>query len=413
MEGWTRLRKDLNRIQINGELGVRGNHPEVTFGGELVRELVTSNEYFIVTHEIAGKIVDIASASLMPYVRELVVDKERVFTPKRVITRGKELTVRFTDHLSLKISLCDLPSSKQKTQIKTKWNLNRPGGWKKYEKATHEIAGKIVDIVDNVGDIEEVIDKVGKLQEKSKFMAFNKTKIRQRKPITKDYDAIKAKDLLARQSEQIKRDILEIKSNAKGRAAQVFKMKTRLGGSNKAAQDAHAIKDPRTGELLVTTQEIKSATLEYNCHVLKNNVADEGFEELVKLKEDLHDKRMENKLGKGYFTVQNQDFNEVVKKFKEKGKQSYDFLVKAGEGFKHAVYRLCRRIIENEEFPACFEITTLQQIYKGKGSKSYLSNSRFIHLKDWLPRTCDALVVGGMKDKILENSSKFQIGGQA
>ena len=267
--------------------------------------------------------------------------------------------------------------------------------------------------MDNVGDIEEVIDKVGKLQEKSKFMAFNKTKIRQRKPITKDYDAIKAKDLLARQSEQIKRDILEIKSNAKGRAAQVFKMKTRLGGSNKAAQDAHAIKDPRTGELLVTTQEIKSATLEYNCHVLKNNVADEGFEELVKLKEDLHDKRMENKLGKGSFTVQNQDFNKVVKKFKEKGKQSYDFLVKAGEGFKYAVYRLCRRIIENEEFPACFEITTLQQIYKGKGSKSYLSNSRFIHLKDWLPRTCDALVVGGMKDKILENSSKFQIGGQA
>jgi hypothetical protein len=63
----------------------------------------------------------------MPYVRRLVVDKERVFTPKRVITRGKELTVRFTDH-SLKISLCDIPSSKQKTEIKTKWNLNRPGG---------------------------------------------------------------------------------------------------------------------------------------------------------------------------------------------------------------------------------------------------------------------------------------------
>ena len=72
--------------------------------------------------------------------------------------------MRFTDHLSLKISLCDLPSSKQITEIKTKWNLSRPGGWEKYEEATNEIAGKIVDIVDNVGDIEEVIDKVGKLQ---------------------------------------------------------------------------------------------------------------------------------------------------------------------------------------------------------------------------------------------------------
>ena len=95
-----------------------------------------------------------------------------------------------------------------------------------------------------------------------------------------------------------------------------------------------------------------------------------------------------------------------------KRKQSYDFIVKAGQGFKNAVYRLCKRIIENEEIPACFELTILQQIYKGKGSKTDLSNSRFIHLKDWLPRTCDALFVGGMKTKILSSSNKFQIGGQ-
>ena len=31
-----------------------------------------------------------------------------------------------------------------------------------------------------------------------------------------------------------------------------------------------------------------------------------------------------------------------------------------------------------------------------------LSNNRFIHLKKWLPRTCDALVLGGMKETILE-----------
>ena len=186
--------------------------------------------------------------------------------------------------MSLRISLCDLPSVNRTEEIKTKWNLGRPGGWVKYEEATNNIAGKIIDIVDNEGDIEEVIIKVEKLQEKSKFIAFNKTKIRQRKLAMKECETIKAKELLARQSEQIERDILEIKSNTKGRAAKVFKMKTRLDGSNKAAQDAHAIKDPRTGELLVTTQEIKRATLEYNCQFLKNNVAEEGFEELVKLK---------------------------------------------------------------------------------------------------------------------------------
>ena len=189
-------------------------------------------------------------------------------------------------------------------------------------------------------------------------------------------------------------------------------MKSRIGGSKIGSQDAHAIKDPVSGHLLVATAQIKQATLDYNCEVLKNNHAEEGFEELIKLKEELHDKRMHDKIGRGNFKVLKEDFDKVVGKFKEKGKKSYDFLVKSGHGFKQAVFKLCKRMIEEEEFPASFELTILQQIYKGKGSKTDLSNSRFIHLKEWLPRTCDALVVGGMKNQILESSSKFQIGGQ-
>ena len=69
-------------------------------------------------------------------------------------------------------------------------------------------------------------------------------------------------------------------------------------------------------------------------------------------------------------------------------------------------------MIEQEKFPVNFEKTILQQIYKGKGSKIELENSRFIHDKDWLPKTCDALIVNKMKPDILAASSIFQIGGQ-
>ena len=425
---------DFNKKVGNDELGVTGNHPEITFGGELVRELVASEEFILVNNsevarggpftrwdpsdETKKSCIDLvlASANLMPFIRELVIDKERTFTPMRVIPKGNSLTARYTDHLSLKISLRDLPSSNRKTEIRTKWNLKKPGGWNRYKVATDDIADKIVEIVDSEKDIEEVINKVEKLQNKAKFVAFNKTKIKREKP--KNVDALndlepsKAHEILTRQSEQIEKEILEIKSSNQGRAYKVFKMRARIGGTKKGAQEAHAIKDPISGELLVATEEIKRATLEYNCNVLKNNEAEEGFEELVKIKEDLHENRMRDKIGKGSFKVTGEDFNKVVKKFEEKRKQSYDFIVKAGQGFKNAVYRLCKRIIENEEIPACFELTILQQIYKGKGSKTDLSNSRFIHLKDWLPRTCDALVVGGMKTKILSSSTKFQIGGQ-
>jgi hypothetical protein len=92
---------------------------------------------------------------------------------------------------------------------------------------------------------------------------------------------------------------------------------------------------------------ITKATLEYNCEVLKNNEAEDGFEEVVRVKEELHEKRMQDKIGKGTFRVGKENFDKVVKKFKEKGKQSYDLLVKAGQCFKQAVFMLCKRMIEN------------------------------------------------------------------
>ena len=223
---------------------------------------------------------------------------------------------------------------------------------------------------------------------------------------------MEAKEILRRQSEKLEKEILDIKNGKQGRASKVFKMKARIGGSKKTGMEAHAVMSPNSGELLVSSEEIKKVTLEYNCDVLKNNEAEEGFKELVRIKEDLHDLRMKDKIGKGSFRVNKENFTRVVKKFKDKGKQAYDFLVKAGASFQQAVFILCKRMIETEDFPTCFDLTILQQIYKGKGSRAELSNSRFIHLKEWLPRTCDALVVGGMKERILASSTKFQIGGQ-
>ena len=170
----------------------------------------------------------------------------------------------------------------------------KPGGWDKYGEATNEIAAKICQIVEEVDDIEEVIKKVDKLLDNAKFSAFGKTKISKRKQadrqVAKDMETDKAiaQDLIARQSNQIEKEILEIKSSKQGRASKVFKMKSRIGGSKIGSQDAHAIKDPVSGHLLVATAQIKQATLDYNCEVLKNNHAEEGFEELIKLKEELH-----------------------------------------------------------------------------------------------------------------------------
>ena len=129
------------------------------------------------------------------------------------------------------------------------------------------------------------------------------------------------------------------------------------------------------------------------------------------IKRKVRDLRMETR-DEINFEIKKNVFKAVMDKLEKKKKSSYDFLTKAGDRFKDAVFTLCRRMITEEEFPKRFEDTTLVQLYKGKGRKGDLKNSSYIHLKDWLPRTCDSMMVHMMKEVILSSSSVFQIGGQ-
>ena len=71
----------------------------------------------------------------------------------------------------------------------------------------------------------------------------------------------------------------------------------------------------------------------------------------------------------------------------------------------------CVRRKREEEFPRRMQKTILHMIWKKKGRQEVLKNNRFIHMKDYLSRTCEALVVGMIKQKIFDKSSIYQIGG--
>ena len=73
-----------------------------------------------------------------------------------------------------------------------------PGVCKKFEKASDNIAEKMTDIVDNEIDMDEVINKVDILQDKAKFAAFSKTRIKTRKKLLlhKDQGSIEANKFL-------------------------------------------------------------------------------------------------------------------------------------------------------------------------------------------------------------------------
>ena len=52
-------------------------------------------------------------------------------------------------------------------------------------------------------------------------------------------------------------------------------------------------------------------------------------------------------------------------------------------------------------------------IWKKKGRQEVMKNNRFIHMKDYMARVCEAMVVGMFKEEIFDSASIYQIGGQA
>ena len=191
-------------------------------------------------------------------------------------------------------------------------------------------------------------------------------------------------------------------------ARQVF-IRELVEGPKKSGQEAQAVKNPANGEIVVNTKEIKRITLNHCLQVLKNNEPHESVRDIVSTKNEAVDEIMKSE--EGDFEVTKDSFEEVMSKLESKNKRSYDLIVKSDSSYKRAMFSLCKRIIRTEMIPRRFFLTQLVQLYNGKGSAQELSNSRFLHLKDWLPRVCESLVVNKMKEDIIEATTKYQCGG--
>ena len=164
-------------------------------------------------------------------------------------------------------------------------------------------------------------------------------------------------------------------------------MKDKIIGGKKTGQEPSAVIDPETGELLVSGKQIRKATLKYCVNNLKNNSVSEKVKVIVELKENLHKLRM-NMNTMEEFTIEIEEFEDVVKKFSSKDTKSYDFLLKAGDGYKAAIGQFCAMMINQESFPEEFRKTILHMLWKQKGPSEVIKNSRFLHLKEtYLPRT--------------------------
>ena len=340
----------------------------------------------------------------------------------RPVRKAGRLQLTHTDHYTMVASLVNLPAARVARQEKeVRWKTGDKEGWKRYMENSKQASEHIKRVVENKdNNIEEVIKKVEVIETKLKFKSFGKysqQSIGKRNAKEKEYqkdlsEEEKAKQLLAKQIERVEENVKDIEKTGPNKVGRIYEVSKQIKAMEKGAGQANAIKDPCNAKLIVDQEQIKNVTLKYCKQVLSKNEPDAEFKVLAKIKHELHKERKNERSDEG-FNVKKEAFEKVVDKFKANNKRGYDFLTKASKEYQDAIYCLCKRIIEDETVPDKFRQTTLHQIWKKKPGtrKEDLDANRYIHCKEYLPRTVEAIVVAEMEKSISEATSKFQIGG--
>ena len=308
LESWTQIKKELNIIKERGEAviligdlnravgsgssGVEGNKNKISFGGNLVRELIDNNDYFIMNNMSLAKggpwtrqdpsygtwsCLDFAigSDNLKESVVGVVVDKEKMFTPFRVLSSKGVLTRRHTDHLSLMVEI----KMKNKRMIKkpeVKWNTSKPEGWIDYMWISNLHADKIKKACEEEECIDKVEKKISNIDDKIRYSAFGKTKIKNKKtkkePSPNQTEEDANKETLSKESKKIEEQVEALKKSKLGRVGQIMKMRSIISGPRRKSQEAIALKDSRSGELVVTAIRKRGGAHQTSNHLPKHHI---------------------------------------------------------------------------------------------------------------------------------------------
>ena len=181
---------------------------------------------------------------------------------------------------------------------------------------------------------------------------------------------------------------------------------------NGSAAEPSVVKDPKTGELVSSVEEIKRVSLSYCCDLLTNRLPRTDFIVEIELKSLLHEVRYNEVSEDDIQLLTIDQFHDTILALSKKPGSKYDFITKAGKSLHGALYRLCQAVWSSEQIPETWKRSRLIQAYKGKGDKSCLDNFRHLHIKEEIPKIFGHFVMSKAKDSLISNMSKFQIGAK-
>ena len=362
-----------------------------------------------------GSVLDLAivSANIEESVTHFTVDSERKRTAFAMVKKTnniieKKFTDHFTINLKLKIPTRTFTKGKKKKII----NMKNKEGWLLYPETTDRHASEIVSAVQDTVDADELEKKLDLIDKEIQIEAFGYIYVKERRK-PKKIRKKSFKDLNSMYTEYLDEVDAAITEclDRKDINSRMYKLKTLINGPKIKPQEQAAINDPKTNVLITDKERIKEVSLAHNVEILTKMKPLPQYEYITKEKQDSHEKMMERNQEEDQWMLDMSFYCKVIKRIKDKNKNMFLLFNKAGPMYKAALFMVMKRLIEKEEVPKAYDLTSLTQIWKKKGSALSLNNMRFIHMKCWRAKLLEALITEKMKPQIVAATPKIQIGG--
>ena len=287
----------------------------------------------------------------------------------------------------------------------TRWRHGKPGGHELYKEYLESKFIEMQTTVVSEPDINTAVENLYRVVKKGKHFGYGQT-------------TITAKKLKRVEEEkEWRRRVLEIDQYVADIEAKYSRPMTRVWSARKSvllegryAEEA-AVKNHWTGEMLREKEEICDFSLEFNQKVLEKSDPPGMWKEIreAKIRETKLAMALENVESRTPIT--NMEFNQALAEIAESNKDVYQDLNRSGPMFQQVVKDLVQRIWKEGKIPDSFKETTLMKLHK-KGPKNVIDNYRWLHLKTWLPKFTEKVVMLKLKERMVAGTPEFQLGGQ-
>ena len=258
----------------------------------------------------------VVSKNIENCIQSFQVDSTKKFTPF-ALRKVKGVPVKqFSDHLAIKVQIKMPVLKKKKTKSRPVINFGNEEGWANYAEITNKYAPKIRELVETIEDTDELERKIHCVDLEIQIESFGIIYQKSNKKKTKRKDSKELNELAREQSEELDK-ILSQGYLGKDLNTRIYKMKAAINGPKHKKQEAMAINDPVTKELLVNEDAIKNASLLHNIKILTKNEPLREDLDKIREKEEKHEEIMK-KQNMDEWELTYEMYDKVTKKIKDK-----------------------------------------------------------------------------------------------